>query len=311
MKEKLREINLFIPGAAKSGTSTLHELLKLHPDINMSKQKEPHFLTSSKDYLYSDEGISSYLSNFDYSKKYQYRGESSTGYFYFKEFKDNFKTIVNPNSKFILILRNPIDRTFSHYNYLKSLGSEDSDLKLAVLNNYKNEPNPNDILPELMVKNYYQYSLYGKWFTLLRAELKEENIKIILFENLRNKPLETLNSCFDFLNLKNLEEIPEIKLNKTVQIRFPKLYRKVRIFAFNESKFRNIVKHVFPSKFRRRYKNRITQIILNVIKTKKNLPIATSSQRKWLHSLFKEDVQEFKKVTGLSLHEWKEFSKDQ
>ena len=35
--------NLFIPGAAKSGTTTLHELLDLHPDISMSSVKEPVF----------------------------------------------------------------------------------------------------------------------------------------------------------------------------------------------------------------------------------------------------------------------------
>ncbi len=42
----LKKINLFIPGAAKSGTSSLHELLNLHPEINMSKNKEPHFISS-------------------------------------------------------------------------------------------------------------------------------------------------------------------------------------------------------------------------------------------------------------------------
>jgi hypothetical protein len=38
--------NLFIPGAAKSGTTTLHELLDLHPDISMSKVKEPGYWKS-------------------------------------------------------------------------------------------------------------------------------------------------------------------------------------------------------------------------------------------------------------------------
>lgn len=38
--------NLFIPGAAKSGTSTLHNLLDMHPDICMSKLKEPVYWDS-------------------------------------------------------------------------------------------------------------------------------------------------------------------------------------------------------------------------------------------------------------------------
>ena len=40
--------NLFIPGAAKSGTTTLHELLNLHPDISMSTLKEPVFWNNKK-----------------------------------------------------------------------------------------------------------------------------------------------------------------------------------------------------------------------------------------------------------------------
>ena len=38
--------NFFIPGAAKSGTTSLHELLDTHPKISMSKEKEPDYSVS-------------------------------------------------------------------------------------------------------------------------------------------------------------------------------------------------------------------------------------------------------------------------
>ena len=47
--------NLFIPGAAKSGTTTLHELLNLHPDISMSTLKEPVFWNNKKFEKYKEE----------------------------------------------------------------------------------------------------------------------------------------------------------------------------------------------------------------------------------------------------------------
>ena len=56
--------NLFIPGAAKSGTTTLHELLDLHPDISMSSVKEPVFWNNKKfnSYLMKiGQNIKSYL----------------------------------------------------------------------------------------------------------------------------------------------------------------------------------------------------------------------------------------------------------
>ena len=42
--------NLFIPGAAKSGTSSLHNYLNKHPDIFMSESKEPHFFSHTTKY---------------------------------------------------------------------------------------------------------------------------------------------------------------------------------------------------------------------------------------------------------------------
>lgn len=156
------DVNLFVPGTAKSGTSTLHNLLNLHPKINMSSNKEPHiWAAESQDELETEWKVCQ-----DYFQKdaaIEYYGESSTGYFYFENFKINLKKYGNPNAKFIFILRNPIDRTYSHYAYLKSLGSEDEPLRKAVLENHTHEPSTDDTLPELIVKNYYQYSLYGKW----------------------------------------------------------------------------------------------------------------------------------------------------
>ena len=36
--------NLFIVGAAKSGTTSLHNYLHQHPDVFMCNPKEPHFI---------------------------------------------------------------------------------------------------------------------------------------------------------------------------------------------------------------------------------------------------------------------------
>jgi hypothetical protein len=161
MDKKLKQINLFIPGAAKSGTSTLHTLLNEHPEINMSRNKEPHFFANKNFSAYENSEKDSFLTNFDFEQNYSYHGESSTGYFYFEEFKTYLKAYANPKTKLIFILRNPIDRTYSHYCYLKSLGSENEPFKKAVLKNHTKEPSVKDLLPERIVKNYYQYNSYS------------------------------------------------------------------------------------------------------------------------------------------------------
>lgn len=306
--QKINSINLFIPGAAKSGTSSLHDLLNLHPEISMSKNKEPHFWANKKIKEYTLEETEHYLKIFNHKKTCQYYGESSTGYFYFPLFKENILSIEGFKPKFIFILRNPIDRTYSHYTYVKSLGSEDDTFKDAVLKNHKTDPQLEDLLPELIIKNYYQYSLYGKWIAKFYETFDENQIKIILFEDFKENQLKALNECFDFLNLSRLDKIPEIKSNETVKTKFPKIYRKLRALTLTKNKFRNVVKHFFPKKFRRKHNKKISELFLNLTKTQKRFPKLQPETRVWLYKLYEKDVEQLKKITGLSFTPWKDFN---
>ncbi|CAN5777876.1 hypothetical protein BH23CHL7_BH23CHL7_06450 [soil metagenome] len=66
--------NLFIPGAPRSGTTTLYTLLSGHPDIAMSPQKEPHILCCP------DRSLDDYRLLFPDGAQRRYRGEVSTMY---------------------------------------------------------------------------------------------------------------------------------------------------------------------------------------------------------------------------------------
>ena len=82
--------NLFIPGAGKSGTSSLHQFLNTHPSISMSTIKEPHFWTNPNYDKYKLQDFETYLSLFN--PEIIYRGESSTGYLFFENFIENINT---------------------------------------------------------------------------------------------------------------------------------------------------------------------------------------------------------------------------
>ena len=81
--------NLLIVGAAKSGTTSLHEYLKQHPDIFMSNHKEPHFLINNdigKSRVHRAViDLQSYQNLFTEGKELKYRGESSVMYLLFPE----------------------------------------------------------------------------------------------------------------------------------------------------------------------------------------------------------------------------------
>ena len=67
--------NLIVIGAAKCGTTSLHEYLNEHPEISMSSEKELYFFVEEKNL---GKGLAWYESQFDPSAPV--RGESSPGY---------------------------------------------------------------------------------------------------------------------------------------------------------------------------------------------------------------------------------------
>ena len=92
--------NLMILGAMKSGTTSLHDYLNQHPDINMSSFKETDFFIEERNW---NKGINWYSSYFDSS--YKINGESSQNYtkkHSFKGVSDKISQHIK-NCKFIYI----------------------------------------------------------------------------------------------------------------------------------------------------------------------------------------------------------------
>ena len=108
--------NLFIVGVPKAGTTTLCDYLNQHSDIFLPKIKEPHFFSKLTPQKYtevvSDEKI---YNNLYKNKTEQYKCDGSTSYFFFSKISSPSIFKYNLNSKIIMILRNPIDRSYSEY----------------------------------------------------------------------------------------------------------------------------------------------------------------------------------------------------
>jgi len=106
--------NLFIIGAMKSGTTSLHEYLDTHPEIAMSEEKEPGYFVEE---LGLPKGEDWYRSRWAQRGEFRYVGESSTHYTKLPVFQGVPERLFrfNPEARLIYIMRNPFDRTVSHY----------------------------------------------------------------------------------------------------------------------------------------------------------------------------------------------------
>ncbi|MFT5848051.1 MAG: hypothetical protein ACJARX_000172 [Psychroserpens sp.] len=296
--------NLFIPGAAKSGTSTLHDLLNQHPEISMSSTKEPFHLVKDNFQFNVDKFNLKYQALFNNLENIKYKGDSSTGYMLFPNFIENSKTHLKFEKKFIFILRNPIDRIYSHYWYIKGLGSESLDFKNAILKDKNIEPTINSMLPEGKFKNYFQYGLYSKWLEKFRSNFDSKDLKIILFEDLKDNPLDTVNECLRFLNLSELSTLNPVESNKTVLLRHSYIYKNVLKITRSKFKLLKPISFLIPT----RIKNNISEYIFSKTKSNKKYPKLSAEDRLWIADLYKDDVLLLKKNTTIDFSKWTDFN---
>lgn len=108
-----------IIGAAKSGTTSLYDFVIKHPRINPAYTKELHYFSSPEGF-----GLWYYRSNFPITIK-QLTGEASTSYLPISEVPARMKAVI-PDAKLIAILRNPVDRAYSHYHFARKHNRETS-----------------------------------------------------------------------------------------------------------------------------------------------------------------------------------------
>ena len=170
-------------GAMKCGTTSLYLYLSRHPDLVNSELKETNFFKTDQD---MSKGIEWYKNLFRAERGFAY--ESSPNYtkrHLFEGVPERIHSVV-PNIKLIYLVRNPADRIFSHYVHRLSKNKEDKSFQEIV----RQKDN-----------NYYKVSQYFYQIEPYLNVFPKENIKIILSEDLRDKPIKTMKSICQFLDI--------------------------------------------------------------------------------------------------------------
>lgn len=204
--------NLVIPGAAKSGTSALHDSLARHPNIDMSDRKEPHFFSIDATYA---QGPQSHNALFTPTEATRYFGESSTGYMISEKALARIATdLVNP--KIIFLLRHPVDRSFSHYRWRYRLGLEKRSFSDALRENgYGYEP---EQPKQFGYESYLQFSQYARYCPLWVEAFGAENCLFVRSERLRTTPDQTEARIYAFLELPDPGPQAALSANETVAV---------------------------------------------------------------------------------------------
>ena len=152
--------DFIIIGAAKSGTTSLYDYLSQHPSVHSALWKEIYFFDR-----YFPRGINWYRSNFPYKiqkffstkilKKKFLTGEATPTYLHHPLTAKRIFELL-PNIKLIILLRNPIDRAYSHYQMEKRLGYEELTFEEAI--NLETSRLEGESEKMFQNPNYYSYA---------------------------------------------------------------------------------------------------------------------------------------------------------
>lgn len=193
--------NFFIIGAPKSGTTSLYNYLSEHPNVYMSKIKGPHYFASdlnNKRRLIKTK--KEYLDLFKDAKENHFcLGEASVLYLYSKNaIKQIHKNY--PESKLIIVIRNPIDVVQSwHAEKVWGRNEDIEDIEIAW------EMDKNRKLNEKKYKedvfDYSNIAMFGNQVSSALNYFPKEQIKIINFDDF---VLDTKNIYKDVINFLSL-----------------------------------------------------------------------------------------------------------
>ena len=189
----MTKTNLFLIGAHKAGTTSLYEMLGQHPAIDAPALKEPGFFSidSSVDGDPTPASIANYESRYsDNSGDCMFRMDGSTSYaqtIRYPKTAERIADYADDDSKFIYVVRDPLDRMISAYVQLRSeqLNDLDRDLQSA--------------MPRLLEPCYYR-THYDRYAALFGAD----RILVLTFDHFRSDPTAFMSECFDFLGLPEI-----------------------------------------------------------------------------------------------------------
>jgi len=318
--EKSIEINpktppeFIIIGAAKSGTTAFFDALCHHPDVYGSPVKEPHFFSQfqienfsenfrlnnvfdAEEYFSQTEltqqfqlfvsDLDQYTRLFEPATAHSIRGEASTSYLFSSEAPRRILE-HNPQTKIIAILRNPVERAFSHYIMALKYGYTTDDFISAIRKDQEIADKgwgKSQLYLELghydeQVERYYHY-------------FPREQIHLIQHEIWKSEPDMVFREVLQFLNLDPKNEIPQLIQNAGEVPRYPRLNRMMHQWGL-----------------RQRLANRLTSGIKNTLRRwylqpKNRIPFDPET-RHYLMDYYRPRIERLENIWDRDLSMWKE-----
>jgi hypothetical protein len=297
--------NFFIIGAARSGTSSLDRYLSQHPEIYLSPKKETHFF--ARDCLPprftgpGDERLNQGLIRDEdhYAQLFagvaggKAVGESSAFYLCFPQTAERIAQAI-PGAKILMILREPVDRTYSAYMFL----ARDSRETLSFEEGLSREAERKRRGFEPMWW-YKELSLYCNQVKHYLEVFGRDRVKVLLYDELFARPAQELREVFAFLGVREDVVIDTaVRYNVSGAPKSRSLYTPLNHFIFHPSPLEKRIKSLVPLHLRKRWASRAIGMLT------RPMPLDSRIYAQ-LKEYFAEDVGKLEELLHRDLRSWR------
>lgn len=307
-----KKVNLFLVGAAKAGTTSLQSYLNQHDQIYFSPLKEPNYFAKDinpdsftsaykKRNQFVDDSYFkltplpdahiSFIQSLDYyemlfkdANNCKYLGDASTSYLYSTVAANEIKN-YNPNAYILILLRNPIERAYSHYNMALQAGYTDLSFKDAILQDINN-PKKGFGISNLFI----ELGLYSEQMKRFQSAFSSEQIMVLFYNDYKSNSIQELNKIFNWLNID--EFTPNIDEQKNVSLQ-PKLKKWNKILS--DVGIKKMASSILPDYIREKVKK-------SYYSTGKNSIAKVDYQ--YLLSIYLDDIKKTETMLNKDLSSW-------
>lgn len=295
--------DFLIIGAARSGTTGLYYDLAEHPDLFLPEVKEPFFFSflgeppDAFDPVFAANkrwSMKEYAALFAPAEEHQRVGEASTSYLYtWQATIANLKQIYGEKARelrIVAVLRNPIGRTFSHWQTLVRNGVDDLDFDQYLDSKFTRERGR---------KRWdYDWLGFGSYSAGLRAFFAAfPHVKVLLNEDLGDRH-RVLHELFTFLGVDPVRTQPSDRVVNAGGI--PRL--AITRWLFLPSPIQRILRPIVSDGMRRRLSDWRWRLLRQSLAH----PTLTERQRGLLVEAFRSDIEEVAEILGRDLSSWLE-----
>ena len=299
-----REPNTFIIGAAKSGTTSLYNYLDQHPDAFMSPVKEPRFFSyaeqppemvgpgdeASNEAAGAVYTLEAYRELFREATTESVVGEASPVYLY-DERAPRLLHEHYPDATLVVILRNPIERAYSHYLHLLESGREPlRDFEAAL----DAEDDRVDAGWEWSW-HYRRMGFYGEQLSRYLDYFDRTQLHVYRFERLKTDAVRFAQTVFHALDI-DASFTPDTGIRHRAT-GVPKLEWLHQFIGNPDHVLRRWVRSVLPKSVR----DRILLMVKNANLEKPPMP---SSARARLASVYQDDIHRLGTLLDRSFSDW-------